>query len=272
MTSSELDWEEGMRRVRLFLSMRMVHWSRPACLNPTARQWSAGTRNADFPAYRVKDELVPFTPMAQFAPLGYRGDFFVDHFTDAAIKARWAEAKTDPTTRERIIARVMDLQIPHQFRGTGCIDPRGLIDPHAENVDLRVIRRPGFFAAAPWNEPIATIDSRTSIVEVTVPREPHEIIHMGLRDPIRLRGWHIAGDGLPDGKGGKVKALAILDSGRNIETTAIHHPNDDACYWMGGSKPGCRKAIPTKIGAAKVAASARGAAISWRSSRPVSMC
>lgn len=243
---TELDWEDGMRRVRLFPFDANGPLVSPQAPKPDGFTMVGWDQNADFPAYRVNNELVPFTPMAQFAPPGYAGDYFVDHFTDAAIKARWAIARRDPATRERILARVNDLQIPHQFRGTGCIDPRGRIDPHAADVDLRAIRHPGFFAAAPWNEAIATIDSRTSIVEVTVPREPYEIIYMGLRDPIRLRGWHIVGDGVPDGRGRRTKALAILDSGRNIETTAIHHPDDMACYWDGRLKAWLQKSYPNE--------------------------
>ncbi|HEY1720796.1 MAG TPA: hypothetical protein VGG27_06100 [Magnetospirillaceae bacterium] len=231
MADNQLDWDEGMRRVRLFpfdANGPLVSSGAPKPDGFTMVGWD---QNAEFPAYRVNGDLVPFTPMAQFAPVDAKSDYFVDHFTDTAIKARWAEAKKDPATRDRILARVMDLQVPHQFRGTGSIDPRGLIDPHAERVDLTSIRRPGFFAAAPWNEAIAAFDDRTSVIEVVVPREPHEIIHMGLRDPIRVRGWHIAGDGVPDGRGGKIKALAILICGRNIEMTGIHHPDDGECYW-----------------------------------------
>ncbi len=243
---AELDWEEGMRRVRLFPFDANGPMVSPGVPKPDGMVLAGWDQNADFPAYRINGELVPFTPMAQFAPVDFKGDFFVDHFTDAAIKARWVEAKRDPATKARVIAAVMNLQIPHEFRGTGSIDPRGLIDPHAEYVDLGAVRRPGFFAAAPWNEGVAAIDGRTSIVEVTVPREPHEIIHMGLRDPIKLRGWHIAGDGIPDGKGGRVKALAILVSGRNIETTAIHHPDDEACYWDGRIKAWLQKSYPNE--------------------------
>ena len=184
-------------------------------------------QNARFPAYRVGEELVPFTPLAQIARRDFAGDFYVVAFTDPAIKARWREARKDAATHERILARMGRMQIPHEFRVTGILDPRGKIDPHGD-VDLRAIRRPAFFAPDPWREEIAEFDGRCSIVEVEAPREPFETIRMDLHDPIKLRGWHFAGDGVPDGRG---KALIVLVGGRSIETTAIHHPDDPPCLW-----------------------------------------
>jgi hypothetical protein len=69
-------------------------------------------------------------------------------------------------------------------------------------IDLKSVRRPAFFAAEPWNEPIAAADSRTWVVEFTAPREPYERIHKKMTDPIKLRGWYLRGDGVDDGKGG----------------------------------------------------------------------
>jgi pimeloyl-ACP methyl ester carboxylesterase len=253
VTRAKLDWDEGMKRVRLFPFDAEGPMVSPGVPKPDGMVMVGWDQNSAFPAYRVpgadgRGELVPFTPMAQFAPAGATGDFFVDHFTDAAIKARWAEAKRDPATRERILARVADLQIPHQFRGTGALDPRGRIDPHAERVDLAAIRRPGFFAAAPWNESIAALDGRTSIVEIEAPRESHETIHLGLTDSMRVRGWHIAGDGVSDGRGGRIKALAILVSGRNVETTGIYHPDDMPCYWDADHRAWLQKSYPNEDG------------------------
>ncbi len=253
MTGATPDWDEGMKRVRLFPFDPGGPLVSPGVPRPDGTVMVGWDQNSEFPAYRVPaagggDELVPFTPMAQFAPEGATGDYFVDHFTDAAIKARWMAARRDPATRARILARVADLQIPHEFRGTGLLDPRGRIDPHAERVDLSAIRRPGFFAAAPWAETVAALDPLTSVVEIEVPREPHETIHMGLGGSFRLRGWHFAGHGVPDGRGGRVKALAILVSGRNIETTAIHHPDDDACYWDARHRAWLQKSYPNGDG------------------------
>src|SRR5579863_458655 len=185
-------------------------------------------QNCPMPAYRVGDELVPFTPLAQIAPADERRDWRVEAFTDAEIKKRWAEA--DELTRERIRRKASSIPVPHEFRATGALDARGRIDPHGK-VDLRAIRRPAFFGAAPWSEAIAEVESRTSVVEFEVPREPYEVLHLGLTDPIRLRGWRIAGDGVPDGRGGRRRALIVLTAGRTIETTAIQHPDDPACAW-----------------------------------------
>jgi pimeloyl-ACP methyl ester carboxylesterase len=246
--SGELDWDEGMRRVRTFPfdpNGPFVSVGAPA---PDGFAMVGWDQNCLFPAYRVADangdlELVPFTPMAQFAPEGYHGDYFVDHFTDAAIKKRWLVARDDPQVRARIMAQVGNLQIPHEFRGTGSIDPRGKIDPHGE-VDLRAIRRPSFFGAAPWSEEIAQVDSFTSIVEVEVPREPYEKIHMDRHEPLRLRGWHIAGAGVPNRSGKRIKAIAVLISGRNIETTGIHHPDDAPCFWSAEHKAWLQLSYP----------------------------
>lgn len=185
-------------------------------------------QNIPMPAYRVGDELVPFTPLSQFTPPDAGGDWRVDAFTDAAIKRRWIQA--DEETRERIRSKATRIEIPHEFRATGALYAKDRIDPHGE-VDLRAIRRPSFFAADPWREAIAEYDSRTSIVEVDVPREPREIGKMGLTGSVRVRGWHIAGDGVADDTGKRVKALVILVAGRSIETTAIHHPDDPPCVW-----------------------------------------
>ena len=73
-------------------------------------------------------------------------------------------------------------------------------------------------------------------------------LHMGLRDPIKLRGWHFAGDGVADQSGAREKALIVLTAGRSIETTAIHHPDDPPCVWnaelnawIGTSYPDARR-------------------------------
>src|SRR5271156_2698082 len=86
-------------------------------------------QNARFPAYRVDRaggdvELVPFTPLAQFAPANFAGDYYVEQFTDSAIKARWRLAREDARTRERITAKLGRIPMPHEFRATGAIDPR----------------------------------------------------------------------------------------------------------------------------------------------------
>ncbi len=186
-------------------------------------------QNQPLPAYRIGEGkaavAIPFTPTLQFPPPGYVGDFYAEEFTDAKIKAMWRAAREEPALRATVESNFEIFQIPHQYRMTGLVDPRGLIDPHGD-VDLRDIRRPAFFGATPWREAIASLDDRTTIVEVTVPREAYERLKLGLSDPIRLRGWHIRGDGFADGRGGRVHPLMIMVSGRTVETTAIAHPED----------------------------------------------
>ena len=263
VTGRDTDWDEGLRRVRRFAFDENGPFVSPGTPSPDGLTMVGWDQNSLFPAYRVPAqgggiELVPFTPMAQFAPKDYAGDYFVDHFTDAAIKSRWLAARTDPATRERVLAAVRNIAIPHQFRGTGSLDARGRIDPHGV-VDLAAVRRPSFFAAEPWREAIAALDGRTSIVEIEVPPEPHESIHMGLRDPIKLRGWHIAGAGVPDELGRFTRALVIIVSGRAIEVTGIHHPEDEACYWSARHKAWLQQTYPD--GTARTES---GGSRSWR--------
>ena len=222
------DWGEGIKRIRRFEFPEHGPFVGSGQPEPDGVVDVGWDQNRPMPAYRIDGELAPFTPLGQFPPAGTKGDWRADAFTDAEIKSRWRLADED--VRERIRQKASFLTVPHQFRATGGLDPRGRIDPHGD-VDLRDIRRPAFFGAAPWNEEIAEVETLTSVVEFEVPRDPHEVLHLGLTGPVRLRGWHIAGDGVPDGKGGRKRALAVLTAGRSIETTVIHHPEDPACVW-----------------------------------------
>jgi hypothetical protein len=222
------DWAEGMKRARRFEFLEEGPFVGPNQPEPDGQVATGWDQNRLMPAYRVGEELVPFTPLAQIPPDGYEGDWRVEAFSDAAIKERWRMA--DDREKARIREKASFITLPHEFRATGQIDARGRIDPHGE-VDLRAIRRPAYFGEAPWNEGIAEADSHTSIVEFEVPREPFEVLQMGLKNPIRLRGWHIAGDGVPDGNGGRTRALVMLSGGRSIETTATHHPDYSASVW-----------------------------------------
>jgi hypothetical protein len=236
------DWAEGMKRARQFAFPENGPFVGPGQPEPDALVEVGWDQNKLMPAYRVNGELVPFTPLVQSAPEGSK-DWYVEAFADAAIKARWREA--DAVTRARIDAKSTHIEIPHQFRATGSLDARGRIDPHGE-VDLRAVRRPAFFGQAPWSESIAEVEARTSVVEIEVPREPYETMHMGLSDPIRLRGWHIAGDGLPGGMGRRTRAMIVLTGGRSIETTAIHHPDDPACLWSDEADGWLQTSYPDK--------------------------
>ena len=135
------DWAEGMKRARQFAFPENGPFVGPGQPEPDALVEVGWDQNKLMPAYRVNEELVPFTPLVQSAPEGSK-DWYVEAFADGAIKTRWREA--DAVTRARIDAKSTHIQLPHQFRATGSLDARGQIDPHGD-VDLRAVRRPAFF-------------------------------------------------------------------------------------------------------------------------------
>jgi hypothetical protein len=183
--------------------------------------------NSTLPGYIVPDDrlgsvCVPFTQVQQ-APADYQGDYHVSEFSDAAARKRLAECKARPPCAA---VAYHESYVPPQFRATGSLEPFGKIDPHAADVDLRQIRRPGFFGAAPYLEPIAAAEEHTHTFEFTVPAEPYERINHGITAPVKLRGWYVEGEGIQTGLGRPRRALAIFVGGRTIETTAAQHPGD----------------------------------------------
>lgn len=175
---------------------------------------------------------VPVLMTANRKPADYTGgDYHVSEFTDDKLKARWRACKEEPACFARINAQMQRWLPPNKeraTRSTGVVDPSGKIDPEGQ-VDLKQIRRPAFFAKAPYNEGIAEADGRTYMVEFTVPRDAFERIDLKMTDEIKLRGWYIEGAGVDDGKGKKVRALAIMAPGGGGQLTAIQHP-DEASY------------------------------------------
>ncbi len=160
---------------------------------------------------------VPFSSRAQFAP--------DSEFTDAKIKAKFAACKADSGCREKL-ARIPPLSaVPGEMRVGGTWSMRWKLDPHGV-VDLKRIRRPGYFARSPYEEPIAEAEGRTWTVEFHVPREAYERLKMNRTDPVALRGWYIEGAGVLDGKGVKSRALVVLIGGRAVETTATQAPDE----------------------------------------------
>ena len=208
--------------------------SRAAPPPTDCKAWVGTDRDAEIPGYLLPKSgggtvCVPFLQTANRAPAGYTGsDFHVDEFTDAKLKARWAACKADAACFKRIDAQMQRWLPPNKeraTRSTGVVDPSGKIDPDGL-VDLKQIRRPAFFAKAPYNEAIAQADARTSIVEFTAPRDAFERIDLNMRDLIKLRGWYIEGTGVDDGKGGKVRALVLFAPGGGGQLTAIQHPDE----------------------------------------------
>jgi hypothetical protein len=174
---------------------------------------------------------IPFTSVAAHPPAGYRGDFYVDEFTDAKLRTRWEECKQDKPCYDRVYKQVLARHPPNK--------EHNLTDPHARfllgkieekggDTDLKTIRRPGFFARAPYNEPIAAVEAQTYTVEFTAPPEPYERLHMHAAADINLRGWYIRGAGIDNGTGGKVRSLIITSGGGGDRIAAIDDPSDKA--------------------------------------------
>ena len=198
------------------------------------KAWVGTDRDAEIPGYQLPQAsggtvCVPFLQTANKPPANYAGnDFYVDEFTDAKLKARWAACKADAACFKRIDAQMQRWLPPNKeraTRSTGVLDPSGRIDPDGP-VDLKQIRRPAFFAKAPYNEAIAADEARTWTVEFTVPRDAFERIDLNMRDLIKLRGWYIEGAGVDDGKGGKLRALVVMAPGGGGQLTAIQHPDE----------------------------------------------
>lgn len=187
-------------------------------------------RNMDMPGYEAdwdgKPVCLPFMPTNQIAPPEYKGNFYIDEFTDKRIRERWRECKLDKSCFDaamegaKSFARVEKLD-------TGAVDPKGRIDPEG-TVDLAAIRRPAYFGQSPYGEPIAESEPRTFTVEFTAPRDSYEIRHLKLAGDIKLRGWYIQGDGVADGTGQKKHGLVIVNNGGSGEITALDNPASKA--------------------------------------------
>jgi hypothetical protein len=195
--------------------------------------WVGTDRNRDLPGYLLPradggTQCVPLLLTAARPPAGYRGDFYVDEFTDAKLKARWAACKSDAACFKRIDDQMQRWLPPNKERATrvtGMVDPAGRIEPDGP-VDMRAIRKPGFFAKAPYREAVAEADRRTFVVEFTVPRDPLERLKLNMPGDIRLRGWYAEGAGVDDGHGGRVRALVIMSPGGGGQLTALQHPDE----------------------------------------------
>ena len=90
---------------------------------PTDCKAAVGTdRYAELPGYLLaqpsgKTVCVPLLVTANQPPAGYSGDFYVDEFTDAKLKQRWAACKADKSCFERINAQMQRwLQVRWEWR------------------------------------------------------------------------------------------------------------------------------------------------------------
>lgn len=212
--------------------------------------WVGTDRNTELPGYRLPQSdgrlvCVPLLQTASKPPAGSDGDYYVNAFTDAKLKQRWADCKLDAACAARINAQMQRWLPPNKERATrvtGMVDPVGKIDSDGM-VDLRQIRKPGFFAKAPYREPVAEADGRTHVVEFTVPRDPLERLKLHMPGDIHLRGWYVEGVGVDDGQGRKTRALVIMSAGGGGQLTAISHPDERAIT----IDPATRRASPVRF-------------------------
>jgi pimeloyl-ACP methyl ester carboxylesterase len=164
---------------------------------------------------------------------------------------RYAKCKEEKECREAVLAAVMARQPPNkEFKDK---KPRNLEllgkPPEGDDIDLRAIRRPAFFAAAPWKEAIAEADTRTWIVEFTAPRDPYERNIKKMTDVVKLRGWYLRGDGVDDGKGGRQRALVVMSGGGGTRVAAITDPAEPL-YYVDAKNHHRTKPFPTETSGA----------------------
>jgi len=171
--------------------------SRPPVPAPECTARVGYDRDAVLPGYLLStsagpETCIPFTSARFKPPAGYAGDFYVDEFTDSKLRAQWEQCKKDKPCYDRVYAQVISRHPPN--REQSIKDPHkrfllGKIDEKGDETDLASIRRPAYFARAPYHEPIAADDAQTYIVEFTAPAEAYERLHLQVDTDVKLRGW-----------------------------------------------------------------------------------
>ncbi|HEX3367451.1 hypothetical protein [Phenylobacterium sp.] len=191
--------------------------------------------NAEIPGYRIPrkqgpgEVCVPVALTAAKPPPGFKGDFYVDEFTDAKLRERWLACKADAACDARLephIAARLPPNREHRPLSERARYLLGKIDADNPVADLATVRRPAFFAAAPYREPIAAADGQTFVVEFTAEVEPYERLIRHMTGTIKLRGWYLRGTGVDDGAGHKVRALILMSNGGGGRLTGIQDPGD----------------------------------------------
>lgn len=201
-------------------------------LSPSAYVNVQGSRREfNWPAYSIMEQGktvdLPFSPLLITKPAGYEGDFYVDNYTDNKIRQRWLHVEqTSSKARSDALTYAINFGRRNEFRATGKISSAACTTTNFVDAPLQEIRRPSFFGKEPWKEPIAQIDDRCTIVELEVESDLNQkILTGGDGSPLKLRGWHIKGEGIRSDSG-QVKALVVMLGGRGTELTAIQHPDD----------------------------------------------
>lgn len=184
-------------------------------------------RNGDLPGYKARwgeeEVCLPFTPTNQLVPEGSAAaKFYIDEFSDAKVRAKWAQCKLDAECREKTLTAAKRFA-KFEPRDTGTVDKDGVIDFDGE-VDLSKIRRPSYFGQSKYSEAIAEADPNAYVVEFTAPRDSYEREHLKLTGDIKLRGWYLKGAGIVDEDGSRKRALIIMNNGGGSELTAIDDP------------------------------------------------
>jgi pimeloyl-ACP methyl ester carboxylesterase len=190
-------------------------------------------RDMTLPGYRVRGAegtqvCVPFTTVGPQPPAGYVGDFYVAEFAEAKLRADWLSCKANAACSARIGKVIEARSPPNRERRLDDPHHRYLLGkvPDVDELDLRLVRRPGFFAREPYGEPVASVESSTYTVEFTAPAEAYERFHRGLATPVKLRGWYVRGPGVADPIGRRQRALIVMTGGGGTRLVAIEHPAD----------------------------------------------
>ncbi len=173
---------------------------------------------------------IPFTTTRLPRPDGYTGsDYYVDEFTNPKLIDIWKACQANADCLARTSALVKKRLPPHgeyNITDRAKLFALGRVDAQGAPVTLTSVRRPAFFAQAPYKEPIAAAEADTFTIEFTAPRDAYERLHLDMTDTIKLRGWYLRGKGVDDGKGHKVRALILMSEGGGGRLVALEDPAD----------------------------------------------
>jgi hypothetical protein len=169
------------------------------------------TTASGYPGYLCNDQCVRVTEPALKPPVDYGGDFFVDEFTDAKIRAHGTGPVAEGFGQaiffgSRSRETISQMVLAGQITGIPMTTPKSAWENPASpyywqnNFSLELMRRPSFFdglhadsaGVVPY-EPTSLLDARTYLVEFTIPR----VIYPGPTQSgtQKLRAWYIKYNG-----------------------------------------------------------------------------